>query len=79
VATGDEYQILVGRETALSINTPATIYMNLFDDRLTIIMQRNRNNANMTVKDAIHEANRESQQQNGTNAFMYGEMLKNRN
>jgi RHS repeat-associated protein len=79
--TGNFYKILSGRETSITLNTPAAVYMQYFNDRLANFMLHGmKNNANMTVKDAVNAANAFSQQLKRGNEFRYGEdMLKNRN
>lgn len=78
---GGAYKILTGKEASVTLNTPAAVYMQYFNhDRLVnFMLQGMKNNANMTVKDAIDAANARSHQLKLGNEFRYGEdMLKNR-
>lgn len=78
---GESYKILSGKEVSITLNTPAAVYMQYFNDRLANFMLHGiKNNANMTVKNAVDAANEFSQKLNRGNEFRYGEeMLKNRN
>jgi RHS repeat-associated protein len=75
----DLYRHLTGREESITLNTPAAVYMKYFDDRLSRFMPSNKNNANMTVNDAVDAANIFSQNNKKGNEYLYGNLLKNRN
>jgi hypothetical protein len=74
----DLYRHLTGKEEQLTLNTPAATYMKYYNDRLSLFMQNNKNNANMTVKDAIDAANQFSQNLKKGPEYKYGDLLKNR-
>lgn len=70
----DQYRHLTGLEGQLTINTPAATYMKYYSkDRISWCMQTNKNNANITVKEAIDIANKHSS--NSQPEYRYGDLL----
>lgn len=70
----DLYRHLAGKEESLTINTPAAVYMNYYNNgRIAHGTRTSKNNTNMTVRDVVDILNSYNEK---NPEFRYGDLLK---